>query len=56
MAHRGGAHRRLTLFTDRVRHAMVLPANALLAADLALDSSFPFALPYLEERLGLESL
>ena len=46
----------VTLFTDRVRQAMVLRANTLLAADLALDSSFPIALPYLEEarRLGLE--
>ncbi|MGH8589059.1 MAG: ABC transporter permease, partial [Gammaproteobacteria bacterium] len=47
----------VTLFTDRVRQAMVLRANTLLAADLALDSSFPIALPYLEEarRLGLET-
>ena len=45
----------VTLFTDRVRQAMVLRANTLLAADLALDSSFPIAEPYLEEarRLGL---
>jgi putative ABC transport system permease protein len=47
----------VTLFTDRVRQAMVLRANTLLAADLALDSSFPIAEPYLEEarRLGLET-
>ena len=47
----------VTLFTDRVRQAMVLRANTLLAADLALDSSFPIPEPYLEEarRLGLET-
>ena len=47
----------VTLFTDRVRQAMVLRANTLLAADLALDSSFPIAEPYLDEapRLGLET-
>jgi len=47
----------VTLFTDRVRQAMVLRANTLLAADLALDSSSPIALPYLEEprRLGVET-
>ena len=45
----------VTLFTDRVRQAMVLRAKTLLAADLVLDSSFPIVLPYLEEarRLGL---
>jgi putative ABC transport system permease protein len=47
----------VTLFTDRVRQAMVLRANTLLAADLALDSSFPIPEPYFEEarRLGLET-
>ena len=47
----------VTLFTDRVRQAMVLRANTLLAADLALDSSFPIPEPYLEEarRLGLDT-
>ncbi len=47
----------VTLFTDRVRQAMVLRANTLLAADLALDSSFPIPGPYLEEarRVGLET-
>ncbi len=47
----------VTLFTDRVRQAMVLRANTLLAADLALDSSFPIPGPYREEarRLGLET-
>ena len=47
----------VTLFTDRVRQAMVLRANTLLAADLTLDSSFPIAEPYLEEarRLGFET-
>jgi len=30
----------VTLFTDRVRQAMVLRANTLLAADVALDSSW----------------
>ncbi len=47
----------VTLFTDRVRQAMVLRANTLLAADLTLDSSFPIPDPYLEEarRLGLKT-
>jgi len=47
----------VTLLTDPVRQAMVLRANTLLAADLALDSSFPIPEPYFEEarRLGLET-